>query len=37
MSLQGWIFMISAWTFVLALFFYCFYRILSGDSAQQSG
>jgi hypothetical protein len=29
--------MISAWTFVLALFFYCFYRILSGDSAQQSG
>lgn len=34
MSLQGWIFMLSAWTFLLVLFVYCFYRILFGDSTQ---
>lgn len=28
MSWQGWVFMLSAWTFFTALMAYCFYRIL---------
>lgn len=32
MSLQGWIFMLSAWTFCTALIVYCYYRILFGGN-----
>ena len=28
MTLSGWIFMLTSWTVILSLFFYCMYRIL---------
>lgn len=34
MSWQGWVFMLSAWTFFTALLLYCYYRILFGNSGQ---
>ncbi len=36
MKLEGWIFMLSAWTLVTGLFVYCYYRILFTDSGQTS-
>lgn len=32
MSWQGWVFMLSAWTFFTVLLVYCYYRILTGNS-----
>jgi hypothetical protein len=37
MSWQGWVFMLSAWTFFTGLLVYCFYRILFENSGQDSG
>jgi len=34
MSLQGWVFMLSAWTFFTVLIAYCYYRILFGGNNQ---
>jgi hypothetical protein len=34
MSASGWVFMGLAWTFVIGLFVYCFYRILFGGDNQ---
>ncbi|GIV20467.1 MAG: hypothetical protein KatS3mg023_2218 [Armatimonadota bacterium] len=34
MNWQGWVFMLSAWTFFTVLLVYCFYRILSRDFRQ---
>jgi hypothetical protein len=31
MNWQGWVFMLSAWTFIGGLFLYSFKRILFGD------
>lgn len=28
MSWQGWLFMLIAWSFVCAIFFYSFYRVI---------
>lgn len=35
MSWQGWVFMLSAWTFFTALLIYCFYRILTEPPKQE--
>ena len=37
MNWQGWVFMLSAWTFFTTLLIYCFYRILFEDSGQGRG
>lgn len=34
MSTIGWIFMLGAWTFFIALITYCYYRILFGGNNQ---
>jgi hypothetical protein len=37
MNWQGWLFMLSAWTFFTILIVYCDYRILFGGNNQTSG
>ncbi len=34
MNWQGWVFMLSAWTFFTVLVIYCYYRILIGGNNQ---
>ncbi len=35
MRLSGWIFMITAWTIILSMAFFCFSRILKKDSDKE--